>query len=329
MNRHGALMSRPPASDRPVPAVQLVEVTEPSAGQRLDNFLLRRLKGVPKTMIYRIIRKGEVRVNGGRAKPELKLRQGDKVRIPPVRQARAGDPVSPGQELRARLREAVLLEDEHLLVINKPSGLAVHAGTGGQLGVIEAFRSMYPEHGGLELVHRLDKGTSGCLLLSKTGKARKALTLAFRSRDVEKRYHLIVSGRWPAAVTQVDMPLQRRPERGGERRVVSDAEGKSASTEFRILRTYGKATLLEASPATGRTHQIRVHAAETGHPLLGEDKYQSAHSAALSKALGIRRLCLHAAQLSFAHPLNGKLLTVNAPYDDSFSRAVEQVAAGD
>lgn len=303
----------------------MLTVGETAEAQRLDNFLLARLKGAPKSLIYRIIRKGEVRINGKRAKPESRLSEGDVVRVPPVRLAEQGEKAVPGEQLQQHLRSAILHEDAQLLVLNKPAGLSVHAGTGMKLGVIEALRSMYPEVAGLELVHRLDKGTSGCLLLAKTGKARKVLTQAFRDHEVNKVYHLLVAGSWPAKVTRVDLALQRQAERSGERFVETDPEGKSASTEFRILKKFRNATLLEAKPATGRTHQIRVHATATGHALLGDDKYHNAASDQLSRDMGIKRLCLHAASLEFGHPDTGKRQKTTAPYDEAFSRILKQL----
>jgi 23S rRNA pseudouridine955/2504/2580 synthase len=309
-------------------AVQQLTVGEPHQDQRLDNFLMGRLKGVPKTLVYRIIRKGEVRVNGKRARPEHKLEAGDVVRVPPLRLAEQGAPAVPGNQLQERLRAAILFEDEHLLVLNKPAGLPVHAGTGMKLGVIEALRAMYPEVKGLELVHRLDKGTSGCLLLAKTGKARKALMEAFRQREVNKVYHLIVAGQWPDKLTRVELALQRQDERSGERRVEADPDGKAARTDFRVLkRLGGSATLVEARPSTGRTHQIRVHATEQGHPLLGDDKYFTTQSERLGKERGVHRLCLHAAGVEFLHPQSGERLRFDAPYDEAFTRALQQLAA--
>lgn len=312
--------------------VQQLPVGEPNQDQRLDNFLLGRLKGVPKTLIYRIIRKGEVRVNGKRAKPEQRLAAGDIVRVPPLRLPEQGAPALPGEQLQERLRAAILFEDEHLLVLNKPAGLPVHAGTGMKLGVIEALRAMYPDVPGLELVHRLDKGTSGCLLLAKTGKARKALTDAFREQQVHKIYHLIVAGQWPARLTRVELALQRQEERGGdsggERRVEVDPQGKAARTDFRVLQRLGStATLVEARPSTGRTHQIRVHATAQGFPLLGDDKYSSPHSERLSQQLGVHRLCLHAAGVELLHPVSGQRLRFEAPCDEAFTRALQQAAA--
>jgi 23S rRNA pseudouridine955/2504/2580 synthase len=228
----------------------------------------------------------------------------------------------PGEQLQALLRAAVLFEDEHLLVLNKPAGLAVHAGTGVKQGLIEALRAMYPDLPALELVHRLDKGTSGCILLAKTGKARKSLSEGFRQHQVTKIYHALVAGRWPKQIRSVDASLQRQTPRGGERRVIVADEGKEARTEFSILRQYPEATLVEARPLTGRTHQIRVHAALAGCPLLGDAKYNTAASNTLYAKLGIRRLCLHAAELRVAHPATGAPLVLTAPYDAAFTQAL-------
>jgi len=301
----------------------MLEVLEHQQDQRLDNFLVTRLKGVPKTLVYRIIRKGEVRVNGKRARPEHKLECGDLVRVPPLRLPVAREQQQPGVQLQAVLRAAVLYEDEHILVLNKPSGLSVHGGTGVKQGLIEALRAMYPELPGLELVHRLDKGTSGCILLAKTGKARRALMTDFREQAVHKVYHALVQGAWPKDVGTVDASLQRQPERGGERRVEVDIDGKAARTEFRILKRLHEATLVEARPLTGRTHQIRVHAALVGCPLLGDDKYGKDGRS----PPGIRRLCLHAAEVRFRDPVSGKTRIVRADYDAAFTQALSLLTA--
>ena len=310
-------------------AVQLLEVGEHQADQRLDNFLVTRLKGVPKTLIYRIIRKGEVRVNGKRAKPDQKLEPGDKVRVPPLRLPSAREQLKPGAQLQALLRGAILFEDDELFVLNKPSGLPVHGGTGVKLGLIEALRAMYPELPGLELVHRLDKGTSGCILLAKTGRARRSLTEAFRSHKVLKIYHALVAGVWPQQVRIVDASLQRQAERGGERRVEIDEEGKEARTDFRILQRFGAATLVEARPLTGRTHQIRVHAALSGCPLIGDDKYNDKSSNNAFAKRGIKRLCLHAAEVRFPHPVSGRIMQAKAGYDAAFMQALQALARAD
>lgn len=304
--------------------VQLVEVDENATGQRVDNFLLSRLKGVPKSRIYRIIRKGEVRVNGKRVKPEYKLQTEDSVRIPPLRlsQQKAQEPSAQLAEL---LRKAVLYSDDDILVLNKPAGLAVHRGSGITISVIDALHSLYPGEY-LELVHRLDKGTSGCLLLARNARTLKILQDAFRERETRKEYHALVHGLWPEELTQVSAGLQRAPEKYGERKVYVSQSGKAASTHFHCLAHYQAYSLLKALPVTGRTHQIRVHAAFAGYPLCGDEKYSGPEQRQSLRVLGIKRLCLHAATLSFKHPADGRALTFTAPYDDSFAAAVQTLS---
>jgi 23S rRNA pseudouridine955/2504/2580 synthase len=242
----------------------------------------------------------------------------------------ADAPPKPSAQLEALLRGCVLYEDSELLVLNKPSGLPVHAGSGVKLGLIEAFKALRPELPGLELVHRLDRGTSGCLLLAKTGAARRALMNAFREHQVRKVYQALVWGRWRDHVKVVDSPLSRQPERGGERFVAVDPDGKAARTEFRVVERLGRSTLIEARPLTGRTHQIRVHAAEAGCPLVGDDKYHPGHtdSALASLPHGLRsRLCLHAAAVEFLHPRDGRRLRIEAPLDASFTRLLDYLRA--
>lgn len=307
-------------------AVTFQEVGENQAGQRLDNFLLSRLKGVPKSRIYRIIRKGEVRVNKKREKPDYKLGRGDIVRIPPVRLAEPQTQIPPTAALTDLLAASVLYSDDDLLIINKPAGLPVHGGTGVKTGLIEALRHMYPDLDGLELVHRLDKGTSGCLLLTKNGRTLKALSAQFKNGRVNKTYHALVEGAWPAEMAEVSAPLQRQQPQGGERFVAVSREGKSALTRFSILDSFPAATLVQANPVTGRTHQIRVHAQLAGHPVIGDEKYSELASRKQFARYGIRRLCLHAAELGFTHPQTGKRLTFKAPYDEQFEQALRILA---
>jgi 23S rRNA pseudouridine955/2504/2580 synthase len=309
--------------------VTFQEVGEHQAGQRLDNFLLARLKGVPKSRIYRIIRKGEVRVNKKREKPDYKLCTGDLVRIPPVRMAEPGKQIPPTEALATLLEDSILYSDEDILIINKPTGLPVHGGTGVKTGLIEALRHMYPALDGLELVHRLDKGTSGCLLLAKNGRTLKALSAAFKAGEVTKTYHALVEGAWPADIQEVSAALKRQEPQGGERFVAVSKEGKSAMTRFQVLASYPSATLLQANPVTGRTHQIRVHAQLTGHPIIGDEKYEENAARKHFADIGVHRLCLHAAELSLVHPGTGKPLTVTAAYDEQFDSAVRLLAAAD
>lgn len=285
----------------PAPAVQWLTIEPGQAGQRIDNFLISLLKGLPKSRIYRIIRKGEIRINKKRVKPEYRLQGGDLLRIPPVRLAEREDLPRPSAGLTRLLQEALLYADEDLMVLNKPAGLAVHGGTGVELGLIEALRQIH-DAPGLELAHRLDKGTSGCLLIARHPASLRYLGDAFRQRRVTKVYHAIVSGRWPAHRAEVRLPLERLPERNGERLVAVSASGREALTLFRVLEPLNDHTLVEARPETGRTHQIRVHAAHSGHPICGDDKYQTPEQLDRERGRGIRRLCLHAAELSLELP---------------------------
>ena len=251
-------------------ALRIVEVEAGDAQQRIDNFLLRELRGLPRSRVYGLLRRGEVRVNGGRVKPAHRLAAGDQVRIPPVR-LRQSEPVATGQRTLHQLTAAILYEDDHFLAINKPAGLAVHGGSGVSGGVIEGLRELRP-HSRLELVHRLDRDTSGVLLLARRGPALRAAHEAFVRGHVRKTYRAVVAGRWPRHRHLIEAPLMRFV-RGGERLVRVDPEGRSARTEFSVVDARASTTLIEARPATGRTHQIRVHAAHAGHPILGDDKY--------------------------------------------------------
>ncbi len=279
-------------------SVRHVEIDADAAGQRIDNFLLGRLKGVPKTRIYRMLRRGEVRVNGARCSVHRRLAAGDRVRIPPVRTAASPIPAVPAKALMARLGERILFEDKGLLVIDKPSGLAVHGGSGVRLGLIETLRMGRNERF-LELAHRLDRDTSGCLMIAKSRAALAELHRMLRAQRVRKTYQLLVCGSWPRRRTVVEKPLHRFATASGERRVRVDAQGKPARTTFNLLRECAAASWLSARLHSGRTHQIRVHAAASGHPVLGEDKYETAVSEQCSKLANVNRLCLHAVRLSF------------------------------
>jgi len=302
---------------KPVPAasggVRHLEITPEHTGQRLDNFLLRELKGVPKSLIYRILRTGEVRLNGGRVQPSQRLQTGDMLRIPPVRLAQRDDrPFQPPPGLAEQLREAVLYEDRELLVLDKPAGLAVHKGSGVDYGIIEILRALRPDEPFLELAHRLDRDTSGCLALARTPTALQKIQEAFRAGAVEKRYLVLVRGYWNHGLREVNQPLRRNMLRGGERMVEVLDDGKPALTRFRPVSLHPPASLLEVSIATGRTHQIRVHAAHIDHPLAGDDKYgDAAFNRMMAKDYGLRRLFLHAHSLSL--PLGGRDVAVSAP----------------
>lgn len=305
-------------------------------GRRLDNFLLARLRGVPRSRIYRMLRRGEVRVNGSRAGPHYRLQREDSVRIPPHRAGeQAGSAsVSAGalDAVATALRDAILHEDENLLVVNKPSGLAVHGGSGVSLGVIEALRRMRAEertHGEqrYELAHRLDRDTSGCLAVAKNRQTLLDLHAQFRAGRVGKRYDAIVAGHWPASLRRVEKPLLRVTAANGERRVRVDRRGDPARTDFAVVQRLAggageeglAATWLAAFPKTGRTHQIRVHAAASGHPIVGDDKYAQGEPAARRS-----RLLLHATELVLR--VNGARKRFSAPFPAAFEDFAERGA---
>ncbi|MFY0992696.1 RluA family pseudouridine synthase [Halomonas sp. C05BenzN] len=293
--------------------VQWVEVTEGQVGQRVDNFLMTRIKGVPRALIYRIVRKGEVRVNKKRVKADHRLALGDMVRIPPLKLTPREAVREVSDNLRNLLAGSVLVEGRDWLVINKPAGLAVHGGSGVKIGLIEALRQVREDLDFLELVHRLDRDTSGCLLLAKSRPALLALNESLKQHRMDKQYLALVAGRWPARRDFVAARLERYELGNGERRVRVDPAGKVARTRFVVRETFEKATLVAAEPVTGRTHQIRVHAAHAGHPLLGDDKYGSREGERLAASLGLSRLFLHAAALTFPEPTSGRPVQIRAP----------------
>ncbi|NBU58194.1 MAG: 23S rRNA pseudouridine(955/2504/2580) synthase RluC [Betaproteobacteria bacterium] len=298
----------PAPAPPPAPAVRFLSIDEGSAGQRIDNFLLRELKGVPKSHIYRILRSGEVRVDGGRAKPEHKLAAGQTVRLPPVRVA-ARDDTSP-----ALPRDfPVLFEDAQLLIVDKPAGVAVHGGSGISHGLIEQVRAARPELRDLELVHRLDRETSGVLLLAKKRSALRRLHDELRDGATDKHYLALVSGKWRDDKRAVKAPLLKYVAGDGERRVRVATEGQPSETVFRLLRRWPQACLLDCELLTGRTHQIRVHLLHTGHPIAGDDKYGDYDWNHELARMGLKRMFLHAARMSFTHPATGETMTVEAP----------------
>jgi 23S rRNA pseudouridine955/2504/2580 synthase len=315
----------------PAPSVKTLTVDEDSAGQRLDNFLMRHLKGVPKTHVYRIIRSGEVRVNKGRASAEQRVEAGDLVRLPPVRisaqvQAKADAP-APAREF------PVLMEDEALMAIDKPAGVAVHGGSGVSFGVIEQLRRARPALANLELVHRLDRETSGVLLVAKKRSALKHLQDQFRDRETGKTYLALVLGLWPSNKKVIDSPLMKYTIPNGvgegERRVKvvdkDDPNGMRSITLVRVARTVGPYTLLEVTIKTGRTHQIRVHLASQGHPIAGDDKYGDFEHNKLLHKMGLKRMFLHAWQLKFQHPQSHRPVSLQAPLPPELKNFVDGV----
>ncbi len=311
------------------PSVKTLAVDEDSAGQRLDNFLMRHLKGVPKTHVYRIIRSGEVRVNKGRATADQRVVAGDLVRLPPVRisaqvAAKAENP-APAREF------PVLMEDESLIAIDKPAGVAVHGGSGVSFGVIEQLRRARPASLNLELVHRLDRETSGVLLVAKKRSALKHLQDQFRDRETGKTYLALVLGLWPSNKKVIDSPLHKYiVEKGdgeGERRVKvvgkDDPNGMRSITLVRVARTVGPYSLLEVTIKTGRTHQIRVHLASQGHPIAGDDKYGDFEQNKQLQKLGLKRMFLHAWQLKFQHPQSARPITLQAPLPPELQHFVD------
>lgn len=288
-------------------------------GQRLDNYLLRVLKGVPKSHIYRVIRSGEVRINMKRAKPTTRLQESDIVRIPPVRQTTTSvyQAVKPG--MASCLLDSIIYEDASLLVLNKPSGIAVHGGSGVSLGVIEALRQLRPDLHYLELVHRLDRETSGCLLLAKKRSVLRAIQALLEARTVQKTYWALLANRWQGKETLlVDVALEKNILQSGERMVKTAASGKSSQTYFRLLENYVGACWVEAQPKTGRTHQIRVHSAYLEHPIIGDHKYGVKVS---GRVFGVpERLYLHASAIEFC--LDGQTYQFKAKLDDTFERAL-------
>ncbi|HED19883.1 MAG TPA: 23S rRNA pseudouridine(955/2504/2580) synthase RluC [Gammaproteobacteria bacterium] len=306
------------------PAVRWLEISAEEAGQRIDNFLLRILKGVPRSRIYRLLRKGEVRVNKGRIRPQYRLQSGDQVRVPPVRVAAPGT-ANPAAQSLATLTDAILYEDDRVLVLNKPAGMAVHGGSGLDYGVIEAFRALRPSAPYLELVHRLDRATSGCLMIAKRRSELRMLHALLRSGDMEKRYLMLVQGDWSQGPFKIDASLRKNQLRGGERVVRVDPEGKVALTQFRFLEAYPGASLMEAELKTGRTHQIRVHAAHAGHPLAGDEKYGAEVFNRQMRGLGLKRMFLHAHYLAFEDSERGRSIEVSAPLGVDLRKLVQQL----
>jgi len=300
------------------------EVEEDYSGQRLDNFLMSRIKGAPRSLIYRIIRKGEVRVNKGRSKPDYRIITGDVVRIPPVRVREEGEAPPVPEKMATNIESAILYEDDHLLAVNKPRGMAVHGGSGISLGLIEALRVIRPDCKRLELVHRLDRDTSGVILVAKKRSALLALHEMLRRKSgMQKRYLALVHGVWPKHIKEVKAPLLKGELKSGERIVRVSQEGKACHTRFSLERRFEGYTLLNAEPVTGRTHQIRVHCQFAGHAIVGDEKYASDIELRQSRSQGSKRMFLHAFSLRFKHPKTEEVLKIEAPLDGAFNEYLE------
>jgi 23S rRNA pseudouridine955/2504/2580 synthase len=294
-----------------------LEVGEEAAAQRIDNFLLRHLKGVPKSHVYRVLRSGQVRVNSGRVKPEYRLQAGDRVRLPPIRVSREEEPKGKPAEF------PVVYEDAALLVLDKPSGLAVHGGSGVSYGVIESLRASRPQAKVLELAHRLDRDTSGLLIVAKKRTALVELHRMLREGEVEKEYLTVAKGHWEGTGRDLSESLHKYVDAKGERRVAVHENGMKALTQVRRIRANESFSLLEVRLLTGRTHQIRVHLAHAGHPVLGDDKYGDFELNHRLEKSGVRRLFLHASRLAFAHPLTGERIELKAPLPAEIRKFVD------
>ncbi|MBA5761858.1 23S rRNA pseudouridine(955/2504/2580) synthase RluC [Vibrio sp. 404] len=301
--------------------VQFVDIDSDMAGQRIDNFLRNHLKSIPKSMVYRILRKGEVRVNKKRVKAEYKLQDGDVVRIPPVTMEEKAEEVAPSTKLSkvAELENMIIFEDDHMLILNKPSGTAVHGGSGLKFGAIEALRALRPQARFLELVHRIDRDTSGILLVAKKRSALRHLQAQFREKTVQKYYFALVMGEWKPSCKVVNAPLLKNEVNSIVR---VNPNGKPSETRFKVMEKFAQATLVQASPITGRTHQIRVHAQYTGHPIAWDDRYGDRRFDAYTAKVGLDRLFLHAANIKFVHPGTEEWMEINAPMGTKLEKAL-------
>lgn len=311
-------------SEQKKSSVRFLRVESGYEGQRIDNFLLNVLKGVPKSYVYRIIRRGEVRVNKGRKPASYRIQTDDMVRIPPLSLVEREE-AKPDDRLLQRLAPAILYRDDRFLVLNKESGLAVHGGSGLRYGAIEAMRALFPEERELELVHRLDRDTSGCLLISRRRSALRILHELLRNNQMDKRYLALVEGSWREDRVEVDQPLRKNTLKSGERVVRVDPMGKPALTRFKVRRRFNGCMLVEAKLVTGRTHQIRVHAAHLGTPILGDDKYGDNENNKRLRALGLKRLFLHAESVRFRWPETSTDLFIKAPLETVLQRVLERL----
>lgn len=318
---------KPVNDSKPKSGVQHFIVTADYAGQRIDNFLMTRLKGVPKSRIYRLLRKGEVRVNKKRIDAFYRLIEGDDVRLPPVFLAEKAKQVPPSKSTEAVLANRILYEDDNLLIINKPCGMSVHVGSTVRVGVVEALRHMFPKLPQLELAHRLDSETSGCLVLAKRKRILRELHSLLREGKVTKIYWALTLGKWKDSELRVDVALHKDYQDGGKHVVEVDKEGKSALTVFHTLKSYNRvASLMQVKLYTGRTHQIRVHAQFRGHPVAGDDRYGDPDFNKLLRQKGLKRMFLHARSIEFTLPSTGQQIKVEAPLDPELTSILAVLA---
>jgi 23S rRNA pseudouridine955/2504/2580 synthase len=310
--------------DNPFGQVSYLHISSEFAGQRIDNFLHTHLKGVPKSHVYRILRKGEVRINKGRVQPTYRLQENDVLRLPPIRQTTENNPVIHKDNLHY-LSQSILYEDKHLFIINKPAGIAVHGGSGVSFGVIEGLRALYPQLS-LELVHRLDRETSGCLMISKKRSILKQLHQQLQTGNIQKHYLALVQGQWNPQMKEVDLPLLKNVVQSGERIVRVDQNGKPAHTQIFIEKSFKDATLLRLHPTTGRTHQIRVHTAHFKHPIAGDEKYgDEPFNHFMRQNYELKRLFLHALHLSFYLPEIDYSLAIDAPLPPALETVLKKL----
>lgn len=308
-------------------SVQYINISDEYEDQRIDNFLMTRLKGVPKSHIYRILRKGEVRVNKKRISAFYKLQVGDVVRLPPVLLEEKAKQAPPSKSTAELLAGRILYEDENLLIINKPAGMSVHAGSTVRVGVVEALRHMYPKLPNLELAHRLDSETTGCLVLAKKKRILRELHNLLREGQVTKIYWALTKGKWKDSELKVDLPLHKDYRDGGKHVVEVHHGGKSALTVFKSLKYFKQGSLMEVKLYTGRTHQIRVHAQHQGHPIAGDDRYGDADFNKLARQLGLKRMFLHARSIDFTLPSLNQRITVVAPLDPELEHCIQAFEA--
>lgn len=309
-------------------SVRYVEVSTDDEGQRIDNFLINLLKNVPKSHIYKLLRKGEVRVNKRRIAAFYRLKAEDSIRLPPIFINHAASQVPPSQNTIQQLANRILYEDENLIILNKPSGMSVHAGSTVRIGIIEALRCLYPKLINLELAHRLDSETSGCLILAKRKRILRELHSLLREGKVAKTYWALTKGKWKDADLHVDLPLRKEYRDGGKHVVKVFADGKPALSVFRLLKSFKQASLMEVKIYTGRTHQIRVHATYKGHPIAGDDRYGDPEFNKIAHQLGLKRMFLHARAIDFTLPSQNQRITVVAPLDIELESALKAFAKG-